>query len=719
MSTVDPTQTITDPSFGNNRLSEDVWSWLSTMGSALSVDDIKQSVWLDTQQLLVRLGSDQSLLDAALLFDWLHEFDGSGEIVDWSQAPVSDVLLRLLDGQRQADQVWSIHADAERQGSEGLRRLLLALVGDLRVVPILIARQLARMRAATQADEVQQKKLGQLTRDIHAPLANRLGIWQLKWELEDLAFRFLEPNQYKRIAKLLAERRADREDYLEETKNTLSDAMQAAGIEAEVSGRPKHIYSIHKKMLKKNLPFSDLFDIRAVRIMVHDLAACYAALGVVHQIWTPIPSEFDDYIARPKDNNYRSLHTAVLGPKGQTVEVQIRTFEMHEFAELGVAAHWRYKEGGRGDEQFEKKIAWMRQLLDQSDDQALASAFSHELVEERVYVLTPQGDVIDLTMDATVLDFAYQVHTQVGHRCIGAKVNGRIVPLTHTLQSGDRVEILTGKEVAPRRDWLMPQLGYLKSTRARQKVRAFFNRIDAEQNAEAGRELIEKEFRKVGVSLDRMSHAAARLRVDHVTALYVAAALGEISLANIVRAARPAEERADPKPSTVTPVDVPNQTQTSPSTTSSDIITIGGVGNVASMLAKCCAPVRGDPVAGYLTQSRGISVHRQSCSTLARLVEAHPERLMDVAWGDSHRNERYDVPLRVLAQDRPKLMKHLVDAVSMAKVGVSAFRQMPVQHDGSTQVLLRVRVLDDGELSDVMSKLSMQSGVFDVQREQG
>lgn len=718
MPTLETTQTNTDPSFGNQRLPEAVWTWLSALGSVDSVGDDEQAIWLDTQKLLVTLGSDQSLMDAALLFDWLHAFDASGEAVDWIGMPAAEAWMGLLEGQRQADQVWSIHADATRQGSEGLRRLLLALVGDLRVVPILLARQLARMRAATQADEAVQKKLGQLTRDIHAPLANRLGIWQLKWELEDLAFRFLESDQYKRIAKLLAERRTDREDYLEETKRLLGEAMQAAGIEAEVSGRPKHIYSIHKKMLKKNLPFSDLFDIRAVRIMVDDLAACYAALGVVHQIWTPIPSEFDDYIARPKGNNYRSLHTAVLGPKGQTVEVQIRTFEMHEFAELGVAAHWRYKEGGRGDEQFEKKIAWMRQLLDQSDDQELASAFSHELIEERVYVLTPQGDVVDLSPNATVLDFAYQVHTQVGHRCIGAKVNGRIVPLTHTLQSGDRVEILTGKEVAPRRDWLMPQLGYLKSTRARQKVRAFFNRIDTEQNAEAGRELIEKEFRKLGVPLDRVSKAAASLRVDHVTALYVAAALGEISLANIVRAAMPAEEKKAPPSNEVLPPE-PSPSKVEASRPSSDVITIGGVGNVASMLAKCCAPVRGDPVAGYLTQSRGISVHRQSCSTLARLIEAHPERLMDVAWGESHRNERYDVPLRVLAQDRPKLMKHLVDAVSMVKVAVTAFRQMHTQNDGSTQVLLRVRVLDDGELSEVMSKLSMQSGVFDVQREQG
>ncbi|MBW8366536.1 MAG: TGS domain-containing protein, partial [Arenimonas sp.] len=387
----------------------------------------------------------------------------------------------LLEGLAASGQVSALHHQRQGKGSaEGLRRLLLALVRDLRAVLVLLAVQLVRLRDAAALPADERRALAELTADIHAPLANRLGIWQLKWELEDLAFRWLQPDTYQRIARLLDEKRGDRERFIQDAMARLREALAEAGVTADVAGRPKHIYSIWKKMQRKGVPFSELYDIRALRVLVDDIPACYSVLGLVHQLFPSIPSEFDDYIAHPKGNDYRSLHTAVIGPGGQTLEVQIRTHQMHEHAELGVAAHWRYKEGGGADASFERKVSWMRQLLEARDEgeDALMAGFSTELVEDRVYVLTPRGEVVDLPRDGTVLDFAYAVHTEVGHRCRGAKVNGRIVTLDHRPATGDRIEILTAKTGEPRRDWLLASSGFLATGRARDKVRAWFHRID-------------------------------------------------------------------------------------------------------------------------------------------------------------------------------------------------------------------------------------------------
>ena len=451
---------------------------------AADADHARRAPWpviADTLQVLSRLDADASALLAALLFD----LPGLRAAVAGELAASHPAVRGLLEGQDAADPVWALHAGREAgRNGEGLRRLLLAIIQDLRVVPILLARQLAKMRVADRLPEAERRALAQLTRDLHAPLANRLGIWQLKWELEDLAFRHLEPETWRRLARELDESRAARERYIEAVKKQLGRALAAQGIAAEISGRPKHIYSIWRKMQKKQLPLDRLYDLRAVRAMVADVAACYATLGVVHALWAPVPGEFDDYIARPKPNGYASLHTAVVGPEGRTLEVQVRTGEMHEQAELGVAAHWRYKEtggsaAGKGaGRAFERKIAWMRQLLEQAGDgrdEGLAGALDAELVEERVYALTPRGEVVDLPQGATPLDFAYHVHTMVGHRYKGAKVNGRIVPLGHHLRSGDRVEIMTGKEPDPKRDWLLPANGFLASGRSRDKVRAWFH----------------------------------------------------------------------------------------------------------------------------------------------------------------------------------------------------------------------------------------------------
>ncbi len=501
----------------------------------------------DTLDTLAALSADGDVMLAALLYavPALQSAVRSG-------TGMSAALADLREGQAAAAQVWALHAEQERSvNTEGLRRLLLAIVRDLRVVTILLARQLARMRAAGALPEPERQALARLTRDIHAPLANRLGIWQLKWELEDLAFRYLQPQVYKQIATQLDEKRTGRERYIAAVIASLQKALAEHGIRAEISGRPKHIYSIWRKMQRKQVGFDELYDLRAVRIAVDDVAACYAALGVVHALWVPIPSEFDDYIARPKANDYRSLHTAVVGPEGRTLEVQIRTHEMHAQAELGVAAHWKYKEGKGGGDAFDRKIAWMRRLLEGSGESTgegtLAGDLDAELVEDRVYALTPKGEVVDLPRGGTVLDFAYHVHTMVGHRTRGAKVNGRIVPLNHVLRSGDRVEILTSKEPEPRRDWLLPANGFLASGRSRDKVRAWFHKLDRTRNLQAGRELLEKELKRLGLHQADLAGVAKKFHADSIDDLYIQVALGDVGPHQVGRALHE-EQRAAAEP---------------------------------------------------------------------------------------------------------------------------------------------------------------------------
>lgn len=673
-----------------------------------------------TLDALVLLGADADTVAAALLYArpaWATAFGPALE----RDFPV---VAALLDGQRAASQVWALHAEQSRHaGTEGLRRLLLAIVRDLRVVPILLARQLGRMRNAEALPPDTRLELAALTRDIHAPLANRLGIWQLKWELEDLAFRYLEAQTYQKIARLLDEKRGDRERYIEEVKRTLRDAMAAQGLKAEIAGRPKHIYSIWKKMQRKDVPIGELYDLRAVRVMVDDLAACYTALGVVHATWTPIPSEFDDYIARPKRNDYRSLHTAVIGPEGKTLEVQIRTFEMHRQAELGVAAHWRYKEGGGGDASFDRKIAWMRRLLEHSgeggrdgDEGTLASEFDTELVEDRVYVLTPKGEVIDLPAGATPLDFAYHVHTEVGHRCRGAKVDGRIVPLDHKLRSGDRVEILTAKTGEPRRDWLVAANGFLASNRSREKVRTWFHRLDRSRNEQAGRELLDKELRRLGVLGADLAPARARFNLPSDDDLYVQVALGYLGphqigrvLLEHERAVAAAAAPAAPAGSTTT---VPPAPRKAPGRSTD--FTVEGVGNLLVQLARCCQPLPGEPIVGYLTRGRGVSVHRPGCASFERLATAQPQRVLPVEWG--RKGSGYEVDAEVLALDRKWLLKEVTNVIAQGNAHVVSIRSDVERNGARVRLRLRLRVADYGQLSTLLGKLSSLPGVERAQR---
>ena len=622
-------------------------------------------------------------------------------------------VRNLVEGEQAAERVWSLYAArASSSGTEGLRRLLLAIIRDLRVVFILLARQLVRMRAAARLPEDERIALAQLTADIHAPLANRLGIWQLKWELEDLAFRYLQPDVYKRIAHLLDGRRGDREAWITEAKTTLSRALRKAGVKADIAGRPKHIYSIWRKMQKKGVEFSDLYDVRALRLLVDDVANCYAALGVAHSLWSYIPGEFDDYIASPKGNQYQSLHTAVVGPHGKTLEVQIRTHEMHRHAELGFAAHWRYKEGGGGDASFERKIAWMRQLLEskdaREDDAALLAGFRTEVIEDRVYLLTPKGQVIDLPRGATVLDFAYSIHTDVGHRCRGAKVNSRIVPLTFQPASGDRIEILTGKTIEPRRDWLSAHHGYLATHRAREKVRTWFKRIDHAQNLAAGRALLDRELKRLALHQADIEGLPARFQLRTQEELLEALALGDISPGQIARALH--ESLAPPAPAT--PVAVP---PARPAARGKDTIVIEGVGNLMTQLARCCQPLPGDAVAGFITRGRGVSVHRADCKQLARLRERDPSRVIEVEWGE-RKELAYEVNVVVRGYDRKWLHKDVTNVIAAANAHLIAVNTHVDPRQGLAEMNFALRVTDFGQLSGLLARLATVPNVLEARR---
>jgi GTP pyrophosphokinase len=514
------------------------------------------------------------------------------------------------------------------QQIESLRKMLLAMVQDIRVVLIKLAERTQTLRGLSNASEEQQKLVARETRSIFAPLANRLGVWQLKWELEDLSLRYLEPQLYRKIAGLLDERRLDREQYIANFIMHLKQALEREGIKAEVTGRPKHIYSIINKMQRKQVDFSELYDVRAVRILVSDVHDCYAALGLVHSLWLPVPGEYDDYIAHPKSNDYRSLHTAVIGPRNLAVEVQIRTVEMHQHSELGVAAHWRYKEGSpKSDVRFNEKIAWLRQILEWREEVAdrgeMTEQFRNELFHDNVYVLTPQGKVIDLPKGATPLDFAYTLHTDLGHRTRGAKVNGSIVPLNYKLQNAQRVEILAAKQGAPSRDWLNLSLGYVQTARARAKLRHWFKYQNFEEDISRGRVQLEREFNRLGVTSIKQEKIAQKLNFHKLDDLLAAIGRNDISDYQIAQAVH------DIAPAKAVPARfVPRTAAALPA----ENILIEGVGNLLTSLAKCCRAAPPDPIVGYVTRNRGVTIHHQACPLLLRLPAARHDRLLRAQW---------------------------------------------------------------------------------------
>ncbi len=601
--------------------------------------------------------------------------------------------------------------------AEGLRRMLLALVKDVRVVLIALAWQLVKLRRAKDR-QAEATILAREAMLIHAPLANRLGVWQLKWELEDLAFRYDQPKDYKRVARLVDERRSDRERFIRSFIEKLESAIDTAGIKGEVKGRPKHIYSIWRKMQRKGLDFHELFDVRAVRVLVDDMPGCYSVLGLVHSLWQPIPGEFDDYISMPKGNNYQSLHTAVVGPEGKVVEVQIRTYEMNEHAELGVASHWRYKEGGPNDPAFDNKIAIMRQLLDSGedklDDESLLESFKTAASEDRVYVLTPRGEVIDLALGATVLDFAYHVHTEVGHRCQGAKVNGRIVPLTQRLQTGNRVEVLTGKHARPSRDWLNPRLGFIRGARARSKVRQWFRRESHDENLQQGKELVEADLKRLGLLSADLKSVPQKFNFNSVDDLYAAVGNGDLTVGQVVHAL----ERDQVKDVELTAEDLltrtPKRRRKKAGKESSDV-TIEGVGNLMTAMARCCQPVPGDPVCGYITRGRGVTIHRDDCSNVLRWVREDNPCLIQVRWR-KHVESGYRVILLLRAYNRRELIKDISSMMATSDVTVTEINSHVDDLTEEVNIRLQVTVNDYQQLSDLLSRLNTIPNVFEARR---
>ena len=660
------------------------------------------------------LSPDPRTVSCALLFvasEW-------GEDVQSIRTDVSGAVNDQLDQLLYLIELETEHLPASAgHSAEGLRRMLLALVKDVRVVLIALAWQLVKLRRVRQVDP-EAVDLAREVMLIHAPLANRLGVWHLKWELEDLAFRISQPEDYRRVAALVDERRADREKFIRVFIEKMQTAIKDAGISGEVKGRPKHIFSIWKKMQRKGLDFHELFDVRAVRVLVDDVPGCYSVLGLVHTLWQPIPGEFDDYITMPKGNNYQSLHTAVSGPQGKVVEVQIRTHEMNEHAELGVASHWRYKEGGPTDPAFDNKIAVMRQLLesgdDKLDDEGLLESFQTAASEDRIYVLTPRGQVLDMALGATVLDFAYNVHTEVGHRCRGAKVNGRIVPLTHRLQTGNRVEILTGKHPKPSRDWINPRLGFIRGARARGKVRQWFRRESHEENQREGKELVEAELKRLGLSPTDMEPVPARFNFNSIDDLYAAVGNGDLTVSQVLHAV----ERHKEKDAELTVEDLVTRTskrrRTQPGKKASDV-TIEGVGNLMTTVARCCQPVPGDPICGYITRGRGVTIHRDDCSNVLRWVKEDNPRLIQVGWR-KEAESGYRVNLLLRAYNRRELIKDISAMLATSDVSVTDIHSHLDELTEQVTIRLQVMVKDFQQLSDLLSRLSTIPNIFEARR---
>ena len=595
------------------------------------------------------------------------------------------------------------------QQSEALRKMLLAVVSDARLVVVRIAEQLHRLRLAKSAAVAEQRSLAIETQEIYAPLANRLGVWQFKWELEDLAFRYLEPETYKHLAKTLNEKRNERESYIEALKATLGEDLAKNDIKADISGRPKHIFSIWRKMQSKDRGLDQLFDIRAVRVLVSDLSECYAALGIVHNLWPYLPGEFDDYIANPKDNNYQSLHTAIIGPGGQTVEVQIRTHDMHRDAELGVAAHWRYKEGGTTQAAFDQKILFLRTLLEPGgSDLDLLDQIRGDIFEDRVYAVSPKGDVVEMPANSTPLDFAYHVHTQVGHRCRGAKVNGRIVPLTYTVQNGDKIEIITGKVAQPSRDWLSPQLGYLAASRSRTKVRSWFRQRDKDQNKRQGREILERELGRLNVRDLATEELAKKLKFGNNDALYIALGAGDITAASIASAVQNLGQEE--------PTDLIRKRRQSPQKKSGSAgIAISGVGDLLCNFARCCRPVPPEDIVGYITKGRGVSIHRQDCGNYLSLHARHPERVIEVDWGNAA-DAIYPAELQLHAFNRQGLLRDVSSVFADENVSVDSIQTQTDKQSMQVTMELDISIPGLPTLSRVISRLEQLPNVTSVRR---
>jgi GTP pyrophosphokinase len=670
---------------------------------------------LAVAQMLAELRLDTDTLAAALMHDTLEDTQVTYEKLE---SEFGEQIAKLVDGVTKLGQIDQLSGMSERNikedaQAESLRKMFLAMVDDVRVVLIKLADRLHNMRTLGSLPEHKRKRIARETMEIFAPLANRLGIWQIKWELEDLSFRHLEPETYKEIATLIDERRPDRERYITQVVRRVREELNQAGINAEVEGRPKHIYSINRKMRRKGVDFDQIYDVRGVRVTVESTPDCYAALGVIHSLWRPIPGEFDDYIATPKDNMYRALHTAVVGPEGKPLEVQIRTYEMDYTAELGIAAHWRYKESQRQDPVFDNKIAWLRQLMEWrqevTDAHGFVDSLKTDVFQDRVYTFTPKGDIVDLPAGSTPIDFAYHIHTEVGHRCRGAKVNGRLVALHYQLHSGDQVEVLTAKRGGPSRDWLNQHLGYIKTQRARSKVRQWFKRQNREENIVQGREMLERELKRLGLDETPYDQIAKRFNIDKVDDLMAAIGAGDINAHQI---AGRALELAEPEEEIL---EIPS-VRTLPVAPATGV-RVDGVGDLLTNLARCCNPLPGDDIVGYITRGRGVSIHRQDCPNILRMNDR--ERLIAVDWGTDEVTETHPVNVRVEAYDRQGLLRDIAAIVADESINLSAANIATRKKDNIATMMITLEIADIDQLSRVLARVERLPNVVEARRQTG
>jgi GTP pyrophosphokinase len=655
---------------------------------------------------LAELQMDAETLAAAFLHDVPEDTDVTlAEI----EKRFGREVTRLVDGVTKLSKFGSARTMEEQQ-AENIRKMFMAMAEDVRVVIIKLADRLHNMRTLGFLPPEKQARIARQTMEIYAPLAHRLGMWQIKWELEDLSFKYLEPESYRKLVTMLADRRKARESYINKSIAILRKELARLAIPVEISGRPKHLYSIHKKMERKGAEFSEIYDIHAIRLLVEDVKDCYAALGVVHSLWRPIPGQFDDYIAMPKANMYQSLHTAVIGPEAKPLEVQIRTRQMHEVSEAGIAAHWRYKEGSRGDRRYDEKLAWVRQLIDWQRDVSDATEFVEgiklDVFQDQVFVFTPKGDVKDLPAGATPLDFAYRIHTDVGHRTIGAKVNNRLVPLDYKLRNGDIVEIVTTKAAhGPSRDWL----NIVRTSHAREKIRGWFRRQERDENVEQGRDLLDRELRRLAhetlasVSVDKIAEIATQLRYREVDDFYAAIGYGAVSPASVVSKLDIHDDAEIALPE-VAP------TAAAPSTTG---VKVKGVGDLLVRFAKCCSPIPGDAISGYVTRGKGVTVHRATCPSV--LSERDIERLIDVEW-ESVDAQTYPITVRIEANDRPGLLNEITNVVAEHKVNIIA-ASIGVAPDGMALITATLKVTSLQQLSRVLQRIERVRDVTSVTRE--
>ena len=675
--------------------------------------------------ILAELTVPPELIIAGLLHDVVEDTDIS---IDQIRQEFSDEIAGLVDGVTKlthlpnllrGDQLDNALTKVkempphrkirEDEIAEALRKTFLAMSDDIRVVLVKLADRLHSMRTLSYLSEDHQKRIAQESLDIFAPLANRLGIWQIKWELEDLSLRYENPNAYKEIAEKLANRRADREQQIQEIIRRLKDELAVESIHAKISGRPKHIYSIYKKMSRKELPFEMLRDLRGVRLVVEDVATCYRALGVIHMKWRPIPGEFDDYIAARKDNNYQSLHTAVIFDDGKPLEVQIRTEQMDENAEFGIAAHWRYKEDlSKIKENYQQKISWLRSLMvwqqDDEDAEDLVDSWKSDVFKDRVYVLTPQGDIIDLPAGSTPIDFAFHVHTEIGNRCRGAKINGKLVSLDYNLETGNQVEVLTAKRGGPSRDWLNPNLGLVRTSRARSKIKQWFKKQDRESNLQQGKIVLEKEFKRLGLKSIDFEPILPELGVKSIDDLYVAIGCGDIGVGRVVNKIAEIEDKELDSDFELALAEEP------PSMVPSDAIKVMGLKGIATTIGRCCNPMPGDDIIGYITRGRGATIHRQDCPNILRVTEK--ERLVRVSWGQP--GKTFPVPIQIKAYDRQGLMADISKIISEENVSLIDMNMKMNQHLAVIRLVVGVQGIS--QLSRLLTKLESLANVFEAKR---